>query len=86
MTGGLAYGELETNPSLAGFTAGGAAVAASATSDTTKAGWTVGVGLEGRIAPRWTAKLEYLHMDLGNVSGPVTNTAGAIAANYTTSF
>jgi outer membrane immunogenic protein len=31
-----------------------------------RAGWTVGAGVETSFAPNWTAKLEYLHVDLGN--------------------
>nr|WP_249807048.1 outer membrane beta-barrel protein [Bradyrhizobium sp. 1] len=31
-----------------------------------RAGWTAGVGIETSFAPNWTAKLEYLHVDLGN--------------------
>lgn len=31
-----------------------------------RAGWTIGVGVEKVFAPNWTAKLEYLHVDLGN--------------------
>ena len=83
VTGGLAYGEVETNATLAGFTANGTAVAAAATTNTTHAGWTVGVGLEGRIADRWTAKAEYLYMDLGTFSGTVSLApAPTIAANW----
>ena len=33
---------------------------------TTNAGWTLGGGLEGRLAANWTAKVEYLYVDLGN--------------------
>ena len=41
----------------------------------TRAGWTVGAGVEGRISGNWTAKLEYLYMDLGTVSaGPIATT------------
>ncbi|HJZ20457.1 MAG TPA: outer membrane beta-barrel protein, partial [Bradyrhizobium sp.] len=36
-----------------------------------RAGWTAGVGVETAFAPNWTAKLEYLHVDLG--SGQVFN-------------
>jgi outer membrane immunogenic protein len=28
-------------------------------------GWTAGVGVEAKFAPHWSAKLEYLHIDLG---------------------
>jgi len=86
VTGGLAYGSIETNTALAGFTPGGVAVAAAASNSTIRAGWTIGVGLEGQIAPQWTAKAEYLYMDLGSVSGTIVNTPAGIAANYSTSF
>lgn len=51
-------------------------------------GWTVGAGVEGMISGPWTAKLEYLYMDLGNYSGgsytlaPLSN----IRANGDSSF
>jgi outer membrane immunogenic protein len=32
----------------------------------TRAGWTGGVGIETMFLPNWSAKLEYLHYDLGN--------------------
>jgi outer membrane immunogenic protein len=31
----------------------------------TNSGWTAGVGLEYAVSPVWTAKVEYLHVDLG---------------------
>lgn len=31
-----------------------------------RAGWTAGAGVEMAFAPNWTAKLEYLYVDLGN--------------------
>lgn len=34
-----------------------------------RTGWTVGGGVEYAIAPRMTAKLEYLHMDFGTYHG-----------------
>jgi outer membrane immunogenic protein len=60
-TGGLAYGEVATNETI------GALSSFSATD--TKAGYTVGAGVEGVIGRNWTAKLEYLYVDLGRVSG-----------------
>ena len=33
----------------------------------TNVGWTLGAGLEGAIADRWTAKVEYLYADLGDI-------------------
>jgi outer membrane immunogenic protein len=58
-TGGLAFGELR------GETYG------LAESHTT-AGWTAGVGAEYRFAPDWTAKLEYLYVDLANSPFSIT--------------
>jgi len=54
VTGGLAFGEVEA-------TATGLAGASS-----TQTGWTVGGGLEFALAAPWTAKLEYLYVDLGD--------------------
>src|SRR5262249_20702680 len=41
----------------------------------TKTGWTVGGGLEYRLAGNWTAKAEYLYMDLGSLSHSFVYTA-----------
>jgi outer membrane immunogenic protein len=35
----------------------------------TKSTWTVGGGLEYAFVPNWSAKIEYLHMDFGSISG-----------------
>jgi outer membrane immunogenic protein len=53
VTGGLAVGEIKT--SIAGI----------GSANDTKAGWTAGAGLEAAIAGPWTAKIEYLYVDLG---------------------
>jgi len=54
VTGGLAVGDIKANvPGLVGI-------------DKTNAGWTVGSGLEFAISSNWTAKAEYLHVDLGH--------------------
>ena len=56
VTGGLAYGDVNAN------------INGLATTSDTNFGWTVGAGLEGALAPNWTAKIEYLYMDLGNTT------------------
>ena len=53
VTGGAAFGDIKDN--IAGI--------GSATS--TKAGWTVGGGVEAALVGPWTAKAEYLYVDLG---------------------
>jgi outer membrane immunogenic protein len=52
-TGGLAYGNLKST-SVFGD------------SSTTSAGWTLGGGLEFALTGPWTAKVEYLYVDLGD--------------------
>lgn len=56
VTGGLAYGGVHQS------------VAGVGSSNSTKAGWALGGGIEFAIAGPWTAKVEYLHVDLGNDS------------------
>ena len=56
ITGGFAVGNIKA--STPGFAGG----------DDTNAGWTVGGGLEFVIAGNWTAKAEYLHVDLGSLN------------------
>ncbi|NUJ79138.1 porin family protein [Methylocystis sp. FS] len=82
-TGGLAYGGVTSNTSI--FQAlipnsiqtpvwGGA----GSFSDT-RVGWTAGGGLEWMFWPNWSAKVEYLYYDLGNVSyatSPLVTLAG----------
>jgi outer membrane immunogenic protein len=60
VTGGLAVGDIRaTTPGFAGATQ-------------TNAGWTAGAGLEFAIAGNWTAKAEYLHVDLGSFNCGLT--------------
>ncbi len=40
---------------------------------TTKAGWTIGGGIEARLIGNLTGKIEYLYMDFGKVSTNATN-------------
>ena len=53
VTGGLAVGDIKAStPGLPG-------------GSSTNAGWTVGGGVEVALPGNWTAKAEYLHVDLG---------------------
>ncbi len=69
-TGGLAVGGVKASNSLS-TTSLGATFTWTGDSSETRAGWTVGGGIEARIAQNWTAKVEYLFYDLGhlNVTG-----------------
>jgi outer membrane immunogenic protein len=64
-TGGLAYGSIKTSGVLSSFNPNGAALAFAGSNTDTHVGWTVGAGIEGMISGNWSAKLEYLYMDLG---------------------
>jgi outer membrane immunogenic protein len=56
VTGGAAFGDIKANQ--LGF----------AGVHDTKVGWTVGGGVEAALVGNWTAKVEYLHVDLGSVN------------------
>jgi outer membrane immunogenic protein len=74
VTGGLAYGEIETNGTLTNVVPVPFPFGLLSTSfghSVTKSGWTVGAGIEGRLWDNWTGKIEYLYMDLGTVSGSI---------------
>jgi outer membrane immunogenic protein len=53
VTGGAAFGDIKNTITTAG------------SSTANKAGWTVGGGLEAALTGPWTAKVEYLYVDLG---------------------
>jgi outer membrane immunogenic protein len=55
VTGGVAYGNIK-------------AMQATGTSTDNKAGWTAGAGVEYGITKNWSAKAEYLHIDLGTAT------------------
>jgi outer membrane immunogenic protein len=79
-TGGLALGEVES--SFSGGLSGGPF--ATLSSNTTRAGFVVGGGVEGALDNNWSAKLEALYVDLGSFDtsfGSVTNTTVTNALN-----
>ena len=59
-TGGYAYGRLETPATATAFGA-----TASLSINEIRSGWTAGGGIEVQLASNWSAKVEYLYMDLG---------------------
>ncbi len=66
VTGGYAYGRVGFNG-----TATGGGLAATLASNVMQSGWTVGAGTELALSPHWSAKLEYLYVDLGNPTNTI---------------
>jgi outer membrane immunogenic protein len=70
-TGGLAFGRASysianTATVTRAFTGGVSASLSTFGSETrTEVGWTLGAGIEHQLARNWSAKLEYLYVDLG---------------------
>ncbi|CCE01653.1 outer membrane protein [Bradyrhizobium sp. STM 3809] len=76
VTGGLAVGNVKGSWDLT--SANGYAKTASF--DQTRAGWTVGAGVEHAFAPNWTVKAEYLYTDLGSINYTSTYVPGSTFA------
>jgi outer membrane immunogenic protein len=72
ITGGLAYGSVYAGNNFGSVTR-------------TKAGWTAGAGVEWALLSNWSAKIEYLYVDLGSADcGTAICTLPANeTANYT---
>ena len=103
VTGGLAWGTVKDTLTFTGsanttiFPAGlqpGPFLPGSVGFSTTKVGWTAGAGVETKLTGGWSAKLEYLFVNLGSVTdtmgiainpafGPGFNTGGAATATRT---
>jgi outer membrane immunogenic protein len=65
---GLAYGDLR-------------AQSAGLDETRTEVGWTGGVGAEYGFAPNWSARVEYLYLDLGSRGFTLTGTDNGLQAN-----
>jgi len=67
VTGGAAYGSLNTDITVTSITPLGLPVSVTRSGDSSKFGWTIGGGVEAMFGTNWSGKLEYLYMDLGTV-------------------
>jgi outer membrane immunogenic protein len=67
-TGGLAYGHVDASANSQFFDTGILQSEYPASVSKTKVGWTAGAGAEWMFARNWSAKLEYLYVDLGSES------------------
>jgi outer membrane immunogenic protein len=68
-TAGVAFAELKAE--TVGF----------ATESHTNVGWTAGVGVEAGFAANWSAKVEYLFVDMASNSFALTGTNNGLSAN-----
>jgi len=71
-TGGAAFGNIEAGSIGGPF------------DTTSRVGWTAGAGIEGAFTPNWTAKVEYLYVDLGSLTCSVNCLGTGGAANSVT--
>jgi outer membrane immunogenic protein len=74
VTGGLAIGDLNANAPGVG------------SGSNTNTGWTVGGGLEVALGQNWTAKAEYLHVDLGSFNCGSACTGTPANVDFTTNL
>ena len=65
---GMAYGELSGQLN-------------SLEENKTLVGWTAGAGMEVGLAPKWSAKMEYLYMDLGDRAYTITGVNNGLTSN-----
>lgn len=75
LTGGFAYGNVKNKIATPAFTF---------SDDNTQYGWTLGGGLEYAFTNNWTAKIEYLYVDLDKESFNVPG--GVLTTNVETKF
>jgi len=84
-TGGFVYGQVEREANVAGdgdFTGGGG-FSGAFDNTTTKTGWTIGGGLEAKLSnwlpawSGWSAKAEYLYIDLGHFTDNLNEPYGS---------
>ena len=89
VTGGVAWGRVESNYGFQGVALNGAAIFGTplfgASVSQTKTGWTLGGGVETTmtwlgLSNHWSSKFEYLYVDLGSITNsfaiPVTGSPG----------
>jgi len=89
-TGGYAYGKVEVAESTNRVpgVAGSASFAGAGSVSSTRSGWTAGGGVETKFGPNWSAKLEYLFIDLGKETNAfnVLFTSGAVNGTVLSNF
>ncbi|HEV3500068.1 MAG TPA: outer membrane beta-barrel protein [Bradyrhizobium sp.] len=77
VTGGAAFGGVEETDTVPAV--------AAASFHQSRSGWTAGGGIETHISGNWTAKLEYLHIDLGSTTNMFAFQSGGFPFAFSTS-
>jgi outer membrane immunogenic protein len=88
VTGGVAIGEVKTgNAFICAFCAPPASTESTTanTNTSTRAGGTVGGGIEWMIAPHWSIKAEYLYANLGRTNSTITYVYAPFTSTLTSS-
>jgi outer membrane immunogenic protein len=90
VTGGGAWGRVDSTTSASSTGAFGFGAFAlfnpftvAESSSFTKGGWVIGGGTEVRLASSWSAKFEYLYMDLGSINDvlPITGSTAILTTS-----
>lgn len=83
-TGGLAAGHATLSTSLTAAPPFSCATAICPSASTSKAlvGWTAGAGAERAFANNWSAKIEYLYYDIGDISHSFVDARFPVGATF----
>ena len=92
-TGGVAWGKIDTsiNPNclVAGCGFGNTHLNITSDFSNTRTGWVAGAGIEAVLNMNWTARVEYLHYDLGSFTNTFyffADPGFLVSANWSRSF
>jgi outer membrane immunogenic protein len=85
VTGGGAYGHVNHSVDVraAQFTAPASSFEGIATTSDNKFGWVIGAGMESSLGGNWTAKVEYLYMDLGSIATTLSSNGVGAGGPFT---
>jgi outer membrane immunogenic protein len=78
-TGGAAWGGVDTTINQdcrIGCGSSPTALNVTSATNTTKSGWVAGLSVEAFVVGNWTARAEWLHIDLGTISASLATPVG----------
>lgn len=74
VTGGWGYGQFKSTATFTGI--------GTASASAWHEAWTVGGGVEWMFAPCWSAKLEYLYLDTGDITNNYATASGTLSTTF----